>query len=238
MQRESLLRRFTERHPDVRLLTAEVAELTRQVASAGPYEQVSAGSPVVTAVQPGPQRAVLERQVRQLEGERTALLAELSEYQRRADGAASVERRLRNLERERNSLERNYTDVSSRSIEADLASDLQSANAPFSSYRVIDPAIVPSNPSSPLRVFFLLGGALAGIALVGAGSFLRETIFAPVNSASEVERFADLDVLASIPVVQTARFLRRQRLVRLGSITAVGSVLVVVFVLRVMMRGS
>jgi len=240
LQREALLRRFTERHPDVRLLTAEVADLTRQVASAGPYEPAVAsgvGDAGVTATRLGSSRAPLAEEVRQLESDRAALLAELSEYQRRADGSAAVERRLRNLERERESLERNYTDVSSRTVEAELASDLQSANSPFSSYRVIDPAIVPSNPSSPLRLFFLLGGALTGMALRGATVFLRETIFGPLNSASEIERFTDLDVLASIPLVRTDRILRRQRLLRIGSVTAVGSVLVIVLVLRLMMRG-
>ncbi len=238
LQREALLRLLTERHPDVRLLTAEVEDLTRQVASAGPYEPTTVfGTGVVTATRPGSARVALEQQVRQLDSERTALLADLSEYQRRTDGSASVERRLRNLEREREILERNYTDVSSRTVAAELASDLQSANAPFNSYRVIDPAIVPSLPSSPLRWLFLLGGALVGMALVVTAAFLRETIIEPVNSASEIERFTDLDVLASIPVVRTAKLLRRQQLVRIGSVTAVGSVLVIVLVLRVMMRG-
>lgn len=237
-QREALLRRFTERHPDVRLLTAEVEDLTRQVASAEPYQAAAVSSDGVMIARPGSARASLEWQVTQFEAERRALLADLSEYQRRADGSAAVERRLRNLERERDSLERNYTEVSGRTVEAELASDLQNANSPFNSYRVIDPAIVPSKPSAPTRLFFLLGGALAGMALVGGAAFLRETIFEPVNSASEIERFTDLDVLASIPIVQTAKLLRRQRLIRTGSFAAVGSMLVIVFVLRMMMRGS
>lgn len=241
LQREAMLRQLTERHPDVRLLTAEIADLIQQVAVAGPYKPLtvgSAGAPVTgTGAGTGSDRTTLQRQIRQFESDRAALLAELSEYQRRADGSSAVERRLRNLERERDSLESNYTDVSGRSVEADLVSDLQRANSPFSSYRVIDPAVVPNKPSSPLRLLFLLGGAMAGIILVVAATFVRETIFAPVNSASEIERFTDLDVLASIPIIQTASLLRRQRLVRVGSATAVGSVLVIVFVLRLMMRG-
>jgi len=237
LQHEALLRMFTERHPDVRLLADAIADLTREVAIAGPYEPADAGIDGVPGTAAGSTRAPLEREIKQLESERTALLLDLSDYQGRIDGAAAVERRLRNLERERDSLDSNYADVSSRTVEAELASDLQNANSPFSSYRVIDPAIVPSKPSSPLRLFFLLGGALVGVALVGGAAFLRETLFEPVNSASEIERYTDLDVLASIPVVHTARLLRRQRLVRMGSVTAVGLVLVVVFVLRVMMRG-
>jgi len=238
LQREALLSRFTERHPDVRLLTADIDDLTRRVASAGPYVPAIVGSTgVVTAARPGPARVAFEQQVRQLESERTALLADLSEYQRRTDGSASVERRLRNLERERDSLDRNYADASSRTVAAELASDLQSANSPFNSYRVIDPAVVPSLPSSPLRWVFLLGGALFGMVLVAAAAFLHETIVEPVNSASEIERFSDLDVLASIPIVRTARLLRRQQLLRIGSVTAVGSVLAIVIVLRLMMRG-
>jgi len=237
LQRDSLLRRFTERHPDVRWLVAEIASLEGQVAGAGPYVPVVLGGGSSITQPSGAARAALETEAGQLEIERTRLLADQVAYQARVDGGPAVEQQLRELQRERDSLDSNYSDLTGRNLEADLASDLQTANAPFASYRVIDPAVVPNNPTSPLRMLFLFGGAIAGIALVGGAAFLREMVFEPVNTASEIERFTELDVLASIPVVQTAKRLRRQRLIRIGSVTAVGSVLVVVFVLRVMMRG-
>jgi hypothetical protein len=165
------------------------------------------------------------------------MLRDVAEYDRRVAGAPAVEQQMRVLEREHDSLLRNYIDLAGRNVEADLASDLQTADMPTSHFRVVDPAVVPSQPSSPLRMFFLLGGALAGIALVGGAAFLREVAVEPVNSASELERFGGLDVLASIPVVRTAQLVRRQRLIRVSSVAVVGSVLVVVFVLRVMVRG-
>ena len=96
-----------------------------------------------------------------------------------------MEQQLRELERERDGLDSNYTDLASRNLEADLASDLQTANTPFSSYRVIDLAVVPTNPTSPWRLLFLLGGAIAGIATVAGATFLREMVVEPVHSASE-----------------------------------------------------
>ncbi len=238
VQRQGLLRRFTERHPDVLWLTAEIANLEERAAMAGPYEAAVAGATGGPTTQPvGAQRAALELEAGRIENDRTRLLADQSEYQDRVDRGPVVEQQLRELERERDGLDTNYTDLASRNLEADLASDLQTANTPFSSYRVIDPAVVPSNPTAPLRMLFLIGGAIAGIALVGGATFLREMVLEPVNSASEIERFTDLNVLASIPIVKTAQIVRRQRLIRVGSVAAVGSVLVVVFVLRVMMRG-
>lgn len=239
LQRQSLLRRYTERHPDVRQVDAEIAALEQLVASSAPYVPTStvvAGAPRTMAV-PANDRAALESEISSLETARNSMLNDVAEYDRRVAGAPAVEQQMRVLEREHDTLLRNYIDLANRNVEADLANDLQTADMPKSRFRVVDAAVVPDQPSSPLRMFFLLGGALVGIALVCGATFLREVAMEPVNSAAELERFGGLDVLASIPVVRTASLVRRQRLIRVGSVAAVGSVLVVVFVLRVMVRG-
>ena len=239
LQHEALLRRFTERHPDVRRLASEIAALERAVASSPPFVPAStsvtlpsnAGSTVAR------DRATYQTELRNLEDMRDTLLSDLSEYQRRVAEAPGVERQLGELERERDALVRNYNDLASRTVEADLANDLQSADTAASRFQVVDPAAVPTRPTSPLRFFFLLGGLMAGAGLVLGATCLREMTAEPVNTGDELERFGNIDVLASIPVVRTQRLVRRERLVRLASTAAVGSVLVVVFLLRLMTRG-
>ncbi|NKB87470.1 MAG: hypothetical protein GKS06_04565 [Acidobacteria bacterium] len=239
LQYESLLRHYTARHPDVRQLAAEIAALEDTVATAAPFvpELSSVAMPAAPSSTIARDRSAFETEISNLESSRTAMLGDLAEYERRVAAAPGVERQLRELERERDGLLRSHTDLASRTVEADLANDLQTAEIPTSRFRVVDPAAVPTQPTSPLRLYFLIGGALAGFGLVVGATFLREVTLQPVNSADELERFGGMDVLASIPVIQTPQRVRRQRLIRVASTAAVGAVLVVVFALRIMTRG-
>ncbi len=242
LQRQALLRQYTERHPDVRRLTLELDTLRGLVASADPYEPVvtatgtsSATSGVRDAYDSS--RAGLQGRIAMLETERRTLLADVQDYESRIDRSPAVEQQLREMERDHESMVSNYNELVSRTLDAELATDMQVGAESYGAFRVIDRAVVPERPSSPQRFLFLLGGLLVGAGLVVGIAMLREIVLEPLNSGAEVERFTDIAVLATIPVVRTEQILRRQRLVRLGSVTAVGAVLVVVIMLRVMMRG-
>ncbi len=234
LQRESLLRSYTERHPDVQLLGAQIESLEREIA-ATPEESAQSATLSGPAGLIIAQIRTLDMELDTMRVERADLQRQMSEYQARIEGAPEVEESLRELDRDYTSLSQQYEHLMTRIGEAQLAGDLQRIG-PFARFRIIDPAVAPHKPASPMRVLFLAGGLALGVCLVFGFALARETTLEPLHTAIEVERYAKLPVLASIPVIETprSRRLRQQRFV--ASSLAVASVLAAVFVLRLLMR--
>lgn len=236
LRRDSLLQQYTARHPDVAALAAEIVRAER--AAAGLVYSEHGSLPPPSGGGAGPPLAVTEarQQVSRLESSRADLRSQLAEYEQRVVGSPAVEEVLRVFERDHSSLSTKYQDLSGRTMEVALAGNLQRRGSPFASFRILDPAVVPQVPGSPIRFLYLLGGVFAGLALTCIAVVLREMLREPLNSAEQVERYAAIDVLASIPVVETARMVQRRRIWQLASVSTVGSVLTVVLILRLLMR--
>lgn len=234
LRRDALLQQYTARHPDVAALDAEIGRAERD--AAGSVYPEHASPPADGVAGPQPAVAAARQQVGRLESSRAILRSQIADYEQRIVGSPEVEEVLRELERDHNSLSTKYQDLSGRTMEAELAGNLQRHGSPFASFRILDPAVVPQVPGSPNRILFLLGGLLAGLALTCTAVVLRETLREPLNSAEEVERYASVDVLASIPIVETDRMALRRRIRQIASVSTVGSVLALVLILRLLMR--
>ncbi len=236
LRRDSLLQRYTARHPDVVSLDAEIERAERAVASGPAYVTQTGTATGAGGSESHPAISTARQQVRSLESNRAALRAQIAEYEQRVVGSPAVEETLRELERDHGGLSAMYQDLSGRTIEAELAGNLQRNGSPFARFRILDPAAVPQVPGSPSRILYLLGGFFAGLTLTCVAVVLREMLREPLNSADEVERYAAIDVLASIPVVETDHLVWRRRVWQLVSASTVGSVLTVVLILRLLMR--
>ncbi len=236
LQREALLRRFTRRHPDVQALDLQIAALEQEIAEA-PETPVRGVASAVDAAPPlvAEQIRDAEREIRDLLAERKSIQEQMRAYEQRIERAPAVEQAMRELEREYNAMLQEYQGLVRRSMEAELAGDLQ-RSGPFARFRVIDPAVPPQVPSGPLRVLFLAGGMLLGLGLLCAGVLAVEMVFEPIRSAAEVRKYAGLEVLATIPLIETRRLRRQRRRQGMATWAAVASVLAVVFVLRLLMR--
>ena len=235
LQRESLLQRYTPRHPDVRMIESKIAELHSEVGFSTGSSNPSLAGAGAAGSSGNPRLAAVRQEIRTLQAERADLQKQLQETEVRVQGSPDVEAQLRELEREHDSLLLSYQSLVSRNLDAELAGNLQRAG-PFARFRIIDPAVPPQVPSSPTRVLFLLGGGVIGFGLVCAAAVLREMTFEPLNDADEVSRYAGIPVLASIPFIETEAWRRKQQRWRLASLATVGGVLGVVFVLRLLMR--
>lgn len=236
LQRDALLGRWTSRHPDVQMLEADIAALERQVARL-PAASAAAGNENPAAATSGtdPRLAAVRRDIRTLESQRAEAQGQLDATRLLVVGAPLVEERLRRLGREHDALLRNYEGLFNKNSEAELAGSLQ-GTGPSASFRIVDAAVIPQRPSSPMRILFLLGGGFVGLGLVFAGAVLREMALEPLYDADEVEKYAEIPVLASIPFIETGESRRRLQIQRWVSAATVVGALVVVVLLRLMLR--
>ena len=169
-QRAALLARRTDSDPDVQALTARTADIEGQLRQfAGTYLQG------------------LTSQISSLDNG-------LQQFGQQLVGVPRRELDFARLERRPKILEEIYTMLQTRMKEAEIAAAVEDP-----SVRVVDAAVTPTVPAGPRRVFFLIGGAFAGLLLGVSVAFTREYKDSAVRTRRDVRAATGLPVMGLIP---------------------------------------
>lgn len=196
---------YTDEHPNVKRLRAEVERLEREVAENA--ERVEAGD--LTALDP-----VTRQLASQIEQERLQLSARrrqeenlrerIDTLQARVEQTPALEAELQTLMRDIGSLRHTYAELLAKRHEAALAKNLETAQK-GESFKVLRPAIPPRYPAFPSLVMMLPGGLAVGLALVALlvlGAEVRNPSF---RSVARLTRTLGLPVIASVPRIDDDR---------------------------------
>jgi len=184
---DSLLQRFTERHPDIvstrRMISEleeqrkrEVAELRKSATA-----NIAASSPAMAAGSLAMQE--LAKVLASAEVQVAALQARVAEYQTRYQNmkgqlrvAPQIESEAAQLNRDYAIVKKNYEDLVARRQSAVMSGDLDMASGVVD-FRLIDPPRVSPRPVFPNRLLLLLGAlvvaAVAGLATAFVSSQIR-----------------------------------------------------------------
>ena len=181
--------RYTDRHPTVVSLTAQIeqlrAEMSEQIARLETSDTDNRLFQEIVSVQAEivGYEATIEA-LDQLIADREALLGGLPEK----------ELRLTRLIRNANVTEAIYTHLLQRYQEMRISEAMETANVV-----VLDPAIVPSSPIKPRQTLSLAIAAFLGL-FVGVGvAFLLEYLDTTFKSVDEVEAYLGLPILGRAP---------------------------------------
>lgn len=201
----ALRTRFTDEHPDVVRVKAQIAALEVQRADAPSPTQA---------------RQVGERQsnepLRKVEAELAALKAEersirraMASYERRVENAPRREQELQQISRDYGATKDLYQSLLQRHEDAQLA-ERMSQGQYGEQFRVLDPAVPPHLPVAPNRFRLLLVGVmLAAAAAIGA-AVIAETLDSSFHSLDDLRAFTEVPVLASVsPIVTSGDAARR-----------------------------
>lgn len=177
---EELSKRYGARHP---AMEAARSELTAASGSLrGQVEQVVAG---------------LERNYQLAVANENSLQASFNANKSQIQDISRKEFKLRELQREVDSNRALYDTFMTRLKETAATSDLESANA-----RVVDRAVVPTEPVKPKKALIVVIAALlAGFVGVGL-TLLLETLNNTFKSTDEVESRLNIPVLGILPLMK------------------------------------
>jgi polysaccharide chain length determinant protein (PEP-CTERM system associated) len=195
--------RYTEQHPDIQRLRAEIEQLR----AALPPGALAAPDAAVS--RPNPVHANLTRQLEEVESEiRTRgredlrLEGEIQRFARQTRNSPLAEQAIAPLERTRVELARQYQDLNNRLAQALLSRNPETQQR-GDRFIVYEPASLPGSPSKPNRLFllalvlFLSLGVGLGTAL--AVDFTSQKLW----TQSEVEKLLGVPVLVEIPEILT-----------------------------------
>jgi polysaccharide chain length determinant protein (PEP-CTERM system associated) len=217
-----LARGYTDQHPSVRKLRAEVADeeaaVKKDEATVITEPVVAAPAPpVVATVQPKatPQvfsnsnNPVLQSQLRQLEAEiarhkveQQRLSKQISSYHAKLEAIPLREQQIVELVRDYEISKAHYSQLLNNLQNAETATQLE-IRQKGEKFSILDPAQPAERPSSPNRKVINLGGSLGGLGLGILLALLTEIIGVSITTAEQITEATGIPVLEVIPVIQT-----------------------------------
>ncbi len=222
---DTLLSRYTEKHPDVRRLKSLIANLQEDMKSQA--EKDTAADEQDEATQTADAQnlksfdAQLYKMQKQIESvdyeiiklhkEKDKTQEQIEKYMQWIEAAPVREAEWTDLTRDYQQYSSHYSDLVSRNIQADSAESLERRQK-GSQFKIIDPANFPENPFSPdfIKIMLIaLGIGLGTGAVLALGLEFLDTSF---RDAHDLENFLNLPVACSIPVIRTDMEKRRQHL--------------------------
>lgn len=205
--------RYSSEHPEVRALERQIGASTR-----GSTAAAASGNPDNPLyIQLQSQIAANQLKLDALRQGRQELESRLLELQSRLAEGPKVEREYLLITRDYDAAVDKYNQVRSKHMEAVLAESLEKESK-GERFTVIEPPLVPDQPSSPDRPkIFLLGFAAAGGAGLGTVAAL-ESLDGRIHALRTISNAVGAPPLAVIPFLESPAY-RRRRLVRRIALT-------------------
>ena len=184
--------KFTDNHPDVIRLKAQIAQTERE----------RAAKPSRPAKPKIESPANVDPDVNALQTEERTLRSQIAAYEQRIQSMPKVEQDLEALQRDYSSTKDSYDSLLKRYEEAQLADSLEQTKQ-TELFRILDNAIVPTFPAAPNRGRLMLMAFFLAVAFALGTMLLAEHLDTSFHTVGELRQFTTVPVLASIPYVPT-----------------------------------
>ncbi len=201
--RDQLLQRYTENYPEVIKLNAQIESLKKKQASM-PQKSGSDNltEPETSSINPvfmdlRQKKYSTESELSSLEAKQKQLAAMAGARERELRQFPESKKRLSELEGERDNIKELYTKLSAREGQSEVSKQMEVQDK-STTFRIVDPAVLPIKPASPDRIKLILIGIVVGLAGGFGGVFIRESFD---SSVKEVQTLKDLglSVIGVIP---------------------------------------
>src|ERR1051325_2189900 len=210
-----VLRHYSEKHPDVIRLKAEIAAAEEDAAAE--KSQTSTDRALVAGSVTSPLRQVLQKQVTGLDGEIKSLQAQVealrrqvSVYQTRIDNTPVRGIELSKISRTYEITLRKYQDLLAKGLESELSENMEKKQK-GEQFQILDPANFPLKPIRPNRQMILLMGVLAGLGGGFALAFIWDNLNTSFRRSEDLAAYVSLPLLATIPALLTRSTVLEQR---------------------------
>jgi polysaccharide chain length determinant protein (PEP-CTERM system associated) len=202
-------RAYTEEHPNVRHLVAEVEDLREQIRSAprGASRDSVALDPETAASQRELTEASLALDASKRQEAR--IRKRIEDLQGRVEQTPQRQQELAGLTRDYENLANTYRDLLGKKYEASLARNLELAQK-GERFKVLRPAAVPPGPSWPALEIVMPAGLVLGLLVAAIAIAISERRNPAFRSVERLTRVLGLPVFASIPRIDNDQIFETQ----------------------------
>jgi polysaccharide chain length determinant protein (PEP-CTERM system associated) len=208
---DSLLQRYSGKHPDVVRIKKEIEALeteSREVLPNKPTGALSSGNPLKQVLQT--QISDIDAEIQSLRSQRDHIRAQIATLQSRVDATPIRAIELSKISRGYEITLRKYQDLLGKSLESELSENMEKKQK-GEQFQILDPANFPLAPVRPNRPLIILIGLLAGL---GAGfglAFVSDNMDTSFKRSDEINAYVNVPLLATIPALMTRGSVLEQR---------------------------
>jgi polysaccharide chain length determinant protein (PEP-CTERM system associated) len=216
---EAISRGWTEQHPDVIAMRAQLAELRSQKARGGKSSVPMTPNPVYVSLKS--MQAEREGNLAMLEARKQQLDSAVQLISQRQLGASTGQIDQARLDRDYDVLKDQYNKLLTQREGAKLRADA-TGKTDGVRFRVIDQPSLPRQPAAPNRTMLLTAVLIAGV-VVGCGvAFAKSQLANVYTTTQQLAKASGLPVLGSISEVITTetRAIRRKQMMWFSSAAA------------------
>jgi succinoglycan biosynthesis transport protein ExoP len=247
---------YSDRHPEVRRLKAQIAKEEADPARVKPpvvpvpppppMESAAAQQPVRHAAPPAYTNPVLQSQLKSVEdeiarhkSEQERLRKLVAEYRAKLEAIPVRQQQIAELARDYEISKAHYTQLLDKQLSAETATQLE-VRQKGEQFKVLDSAQPAERPSRPNRLMLNSAGAAVGLGLGLLLALVTQFLGITITSPDQVAEATGLQVLEVIPVIRTradkATLKRRMKLAAASG--GVATVLAIAAALFLHFRGQ
>lgn len=190
--------RYTAQNPEIERAEREIRDLEANGIPAGKRRDPS---PVqMRYVTLKAEAESIDQRLPSYQRERSALASDLGMYERRIDSSPGQETTLAQHVREVALTRAQYEAMLAKQQRANLDQRLEKSTKDVA-FRIVEPAQLPSAPSSPQRARIILLGLAAGLGLGLISVLLAEQMDTSFDTVEEFQSFTNLPVLSAVPTI-------------------------------------
>jgi protein tyrosine kinase modulator len=211
---DSLLQRYSSRHPDVIRLQKEIQSLEAEIGNTSSSKTANSAK-VATVL--SPLKQVLQKQVTDIDSEIQALRSQaegirnqIGILQARVNNSPVRAIELSRVSRGYEITLKKYQDLLAKSLESELSENMEK-NKKGEQFRILDPANLPLRPARPNRLMIVLVGLASGLAGGVALAFLWDYMDTSFKRGEEISAYVNLPLLVAIPALITRDTVLEQR---------------------------
>lgn len=224
---KSLLKIYTEKHPEVQEVRAQVEAVDGQmVAAKADAEKDRDAAKKLRDAEierlKGPEReglklriAANKREVELKQNDLNQLQAEINRLNAKIEQIPFLQAAVQRIERDYNTLKKGYDDLLVQKNNVDWGTKL-TTELSGNTFRMQDPAYIPQKPVAPPRWLLYAFSLLLGLAsgLVVAVAIEARSLFT-IQDARDVEHYMHLPLLVTVPQIVTDNERRQRAMLRL-----------------------
>jgi Mrp family chromosome partitioning ATPase len=199
--------RYTSKNPEIERAEREIRDLEASGIPAGKRREPSPVRMRYVALKA--EAESIEQRLGSYEQERSALASDLGMYERRIDSSPGLETTLAQRVREAALARSQYEAMLAKQQKAKLDQRLEKSTKDVA-FKVIEPAQLPTSPSSPQRIRIIFMGFVAGLGLGLLFILVAEQMDTSFDTVEEFQSFTNLPVLAAVPTISDRTAGRRQ----------------------------
>jgi polysaccharide chain length determinant protein (PEP-CTERM system associated) len=199
--------RYTNDHPDVVKTKADIAEVKKKIAEVNAAMGKATDTTEKSNVSEPAEIRQLRLQVHQYEGviaqattDEKKLQNSIQLYENRTSMSPGIEEQYKALTRDYDNAQSFYRDLLAKKSATELATSMENQQQ-GEQMRILQPAVLPKDPSFPNRLLCAGGGLGAGLALGIAMAMWFELRDKSIRTEKDAAAAMDLPLLVSVPWV-------------------------------------